>query len=194
MIAQEDKALIECARQRDGKAFTALCMPCVTRLRFFLMSRGANPDDCEDLIQETFLHAWRSIEHFRGEAAFFTWLAKITYNVLVGDYRRRKCRVQAISLDTPQREDGRAFSDLPDPEVDIHADAENRDLVALISWRVHPKKFRILWMRFAEGMSVEEVVWATGRTRSVVKNATTRAKMEARRVLEQKGNVQMWTC
>ena len=184
--------LIERARQRDGEAFSVLCMPCTTRLKFFLMSRGAQPDDCEDLIQETFLHAWRSIEHFRGSAAFSTWLTKIAYNVLVETARRKKCRIQAVSLDAPEFENGQTLSGLPDPDVDIHADVENRELVALISRWVHPSRFLFLRMRFIEGMSLKDVMQATGKNRIAVKNMAMRAKLEARRVLQQKANIRIW--
>jgi len=192
MIAQENMALIDRARQRDSEAFSSLCVPCITRLKFFLMSCGAEEQDCEDLIQDTFLRAWRGIEHFRGDAAVSSWLTKIAYNVLVEDARRKKCRIQAVSLDTPEFENGQTLSGLPDPEVDIHADAENRELVVLISRWVHPKRFRLLWMRFAEGMSVKDVMRKTGENRTTVKSATVCARLNAQRVLEQRANIQIW--
>jgi RNA polymerase sigma factor (sigma-70 family) len=44
----------------------------------------------DDLAQETFLHAYRSLRSFRGDSKFGTWLYRIAYNVFISDTRRRR--------------------------------------------------------------------------------------------------------
>ena len=57
-----------------------------------------NHDDANDLLQNTFMKAWGSIEHFRGEAKLSTWLYKIAINESITFLERERKR-QNISLD-----------------------------------------------------------------------------------------------
>ena len=58
----------------------------------FLAATGADPGEWDDLLQETFIRAFRSLTTWRGEAAFRSWLLSIASNLAKDQYRRRRKR------------------------------------------------------------------------------------------------------
>src|SRR5580698_7859178 len=87
-----DAALLTRARIGDDRhAFGELVRRNQSAVRAALrkLTRG-NQALADDLAQETFLLAYRSLRNFRGDAKFGTWLYRIAYNVFVSDTRRRR--------------------------------------------------------------------------------------------------------
>jgi RNA polymerase sigma-70 factor (ECF subfamily) len=77
-----------------------------------------NPAEAEDLTQDAFLQVFRKIQTFRGESGFSTWLHRVTVNVVLMRFRRKKHA--EISLDQP--------SDVSDGDRPIHLDPGQDDL------------------------------------------------------------------
>ena len=50
----------------------------------------ANEEDARDVVQETYLRAWRGLDRFRGDSRFTTWLYRITANTAYSHLQRRK--------------------------------------------------------------------------------------------------------
>jgi RNA polymerase sigma-70 factor (ECF subfamily) len=67
----------------------------------FLAAAGADAGEVEDLVQETFIRAFRSVDGWRGEAAFRSWLFTIASNLLRDQYRRRKGKTMVSLEDHP---------------------------------------------------------------------------------------------
>lgn len=87
-----DAALIARAQlDGDRQAFSELVLRHQAMVRAALrkLTRG-NRERADDLAQETFLLAYRSLRNFRGDARFGTWLYRIAYNVFISDTRRRR--------------------------------------------------------------------------------------------------------
>ncbi|WP_301098513.1 RNA polymerase sigma factor RpoE [Otariodibacter sp.] len=74
-----DQELVERAQQGDKKAFNLLVIRYQNRVAG-LLTRYVARDDIPDLVQESFIKAYRSLESFRGESAFYTWLYRIAVN------------------------------------------------------------------------------------------------------------------
>jgi RNA polymerase sigma-70 factor (ECF subfamily) len=68
------------ARERDPNGFEQLIAAQAPQLQRMLRRVLGSPSDAEEVLQETFLKAWRAIERFRGEARFSTWLYRIALN------------------------------------------------------------------------------------------------------------------
>ena len=64
-----------------------------------------NVQEAEDLTQEVFIHLFRTIESFRGESAFTTWLHRLTVNIVLMHFRKRRVRSERTteSGDVPVR-------------------------------------------------------------------------------------------
>src|SRR5579864_2654946 len=99
-MEQGDDVALERARGGDRDAFRVLVerhAPAVFRLAYRMTG---NETDAEDMVQETFLRAWREIPRFDGRAAFSTWLHRICANRTV-DFLRSRNRWQPDTSDDP---------------------------------------------------------------------------------------------
>ena len=74
-----DQALVERVQQGDKKAFNLLVSRYQNRVAG-LLTRYISPNDIPDVVQESFIKAYRSIGSFRGDIAFYTWLYRIAVN------------------------------------------------------------------------------------------------------------------
>ncbi len=97
------------AQAGDMKCFEALYDRYKRRVYSLCLQLVRNPADAEELTQEAFLQLYRKIRTFRGEAAFSTWLHRVTTNVVF--MRLRKKRVQEVELQPPLEEDGEQWKD-----------------------------------------------------------------------------------
>lgn len=110
-----------------------------------------NHDDANDLLQNTFMRAWSSIENFRGEAKLSTWLYKIAINESLTFIERERKR-QKISLD--DNEAAVANTITADTELDGDELAQHlHKAIALL-----PEKQRIVFnMKYFDEMKYEEM-------------------------------------
>ena len=74
-----DQALVERVQQGDKKAFNLLVSRYQNKVAG-LLTRYISPNDIPDVVQESFIKAYRSIGSFRGDSAFYTWLYRIAVN------------------------------------------------------------------------------------------------------------------
>src|ERR671936_399142 len=103
MSDAENAALIERARTGDGRAFEQLALHEERALyRHAARILGAGPD-AEDVVQDAFLSAWRSIGSFEG-SSFRAWLFRIVTNRALDRIRARRRRPE-LPLDPPDDED-----------------------------------------------------------------------------------------
>src|SRR2546421_2540484 len=93
-----DAALIAAWQGGDEQAAAELVRRHARALARFLASAGAPDADLDDLVQETFIRAFRSVGKFRGQCRFRTWLLTIGGNVLKDAARRAK-RAKLVPLE-----------------------------------------------------------------------------------------------
>lgn len=101
----------------DQHAFAELVRQHQSQLRYSLRQlTGWDEALADDLAQETFIRAWKSIRQYRGDARFFTWLYRIAYNCFAAHHRARKPE-EAADEEFLERHGGSS-----DPESDLHRD------------------------------------------------------------------------
>ncbi len=88
----EEKDLVSRTLEGDVDAFNCLYRRHHPRILATLIGRTRNRHDAEDLMQVTFLRAYRGLSGFRGEAAFSTWLMQIALNVCTTHLRAKQAR------------------------------------------------------------------------------------------------------
>lgn len=156
--SRSDSSLIEAWRDGDERAATELVRRHAAPLARFLSAAGAGAgEDVEDLVQETFLRAFRRIETFKGVSSFRTWLMTIGSNLLKDSWRRRSRRPE-VSLE------GR---DIVDEAADPQGKAVAGDIAARIGAFVQtlPRMQRdVFLLRAQQGMEYEEISSALGTT------------------------------
>jgi|HubBroStandDraft_1064217.scaffolds.fasta_scaffold03451_3 RNA polymerase sigma-70 factor (ECF subfamily) len=90
---------IRLAQAGDGEAFEFLYQMHCRRVYALCMRMTGNPAEAQDLTQDAFLQLFRKISSFRGESSFSTWLHRLTVNVVLMRFRRK--RHPEVSLDEP---------------------------------------------------------------------------------------------
>lgn len=75
-----DQTLVERVQKGDKRAFDLLVQKYQSRIQKLIARFVRNPADVQDVAQETFIKAYRALENFRGDSAFYTWLYRIAIN------------------------------------------------------------------------------------------------------------------
>jgi len=88
---------IRLAQKGDGAAFEFLYQLHCRRVYALCLRIAKDPNEAEDLAQEVFMQVFRKIHTFRGEAAFSSWLHRLTVNIVLMRLRRKK--LASTSLD-----------------------------------------------------------------------------------------------
>ena len=96
-----DADLVRAWRGGDERGATQLVGRHAQAIARFLAAAGAEAGEVEDLVQETFIRAFRAIDSWRGDAAFRSWLFTIASNLLRDAYRRRKGKTMVGLEDQP---------------------------------------------------------------------------------------------
>lgn len=95
-----EASLIQRAQRGDEDAFATLYQLHKKRVYSVCLQMTKDVADAEDLTQEAFLQVFRSVNSFRGDSAFSTWLYRIAVNTVLMKLRRRKAP-PLVSLDEP---------------------------------------------------------------------------------------------
>ena len=105
--------LVAAANAGDDKAFAALTEPYRQQLQVHCYRMLGSLEDAEDLVQETFVRAWRNRAKFHGDSLYRTWLYQIATNACLDALRRRRRRVLPYDL-VPAGDPGAALPDAID--------------------------------------------------------------------------------
>jgi len=179
--------LVRKAQNNDLAAFEKLVLVYQNKVYALCLQLSGNRDDAQDLAQEAFIRAYRSIGSFRREADFGTWLHRITVNVYL-NFRRKNGKRQVLSLDEPHRgNDGdeiqrEAVSEEGDP-LQALEEKEFRSLVRAALGRLSEEHRVVLVLREIEGYSYEEVSRMLGCSLGTVKSRLNRARDAMRRIM-----------
>jgi RNA polymerase sigma-70 factor, ECF subfamily len=92
-IAADAETAVAAARAGDESAFAALVESYRRELQLHCYRMLGSLEDAEDMVQETFLRAWRRRESFEGRSSFRAWLYKIATNACLDALKRRPSRV-----------------------------------------------------------------------------------------------------
>jgi RNA polymerase sigma-70 factor (ECF subfamily) len=85
-----DDHLVEQAKQGDVEAFAELARRFQQRIHHAILALTGNLQDADDLAQETFMHAYKTLKGFKQQASFFTWLYRIAINLTLNFLKREK--------------------------------------------------------------------------------------------------------
>jgi RNA polymerase sigma-70 factor (ECF subfamily) len=93
-----DIELVARTQAGDARAFDELVMKYSQRLYGLVYNMTSNHEDANDLLQDVFAKAYRSINGFRGKSSFYTWIHSIAVNMTINFLKKRGRRFQ-MSLD-----------------------------------------------------------------------------------------------
>ncbi len=164
MSAEEnDKALVARARKGDRRAFDLLVLKYQHRVQRLIARYIRDPEQVFDLAQETFIKAYRALERFRGDSAFYTWIYRIAVNTAKNQLASDARGGYMVSLNSG----GSDESDEPMMEPEALRDggtpdalAATAELKAAIDRAISdlPEDLRTaLTLREMEGLSYDEI-------------------------------------
>jgi RNA polymerase sigma-70 factor (ECF subfamily) len=167
--------LVQSAQQGDRTAFDELVRLTYTETYTLALRLTNNPEDAADVVQDTYLRAYRSIERFRGEAQFTTWLYRITANCASTQLSKRaRHRHDELDEQTPLPVD---FAALPEAKADAALD--RRDVAAALVQL--PTNLRtVLVLRDIYDLSHDAIAHELGITEVTAKVRLHRARKKLR--------------
>jgi len=180
-----DDIAIGRARRGDRDAFRVLVEQ-HSRAVFRLAYRmTANQTDAEDIVQETFLKAWKQIGKFDGRASFGTWLHRICANCSLDLIRARKRKQDLYPRADDDESDpfARLPSESPSPERLAQSSQISAILVPALNELSEMERTAFV-MRHYEGLGIEEISVALGVQPGAAKHSVFRAVQKLRRALE----------
>ncbi|MDR2709759.1 MAG: RNA polymerase sigma factor RpoE [Burkholderiales bacterium] len=174
-----DQQLVARAQQGDKQAFGLLVAKHQRRLARLLSRLIRDPIEVEDVAQETFIKAYRSLPSFRGESAFYTWLYRIGINTaknhLTASGRRARMSAPFAIQDTASFNGMEPLHDTATPEGELMSKE-----IALTVSRVMeslPQDLRsAIVLREIEGLSYEEIAEVMGCPIGTVRSRIFRAR------------------
>jgi RNA polymerase sigma-70 factor (ECF subfamily) len=183
-----DSDLLERARQGDSAAFPLLIRRYDRYLYRVARSVLQSGEEAEDVIQETFIRAYRGLGDFRGNATLRTWLTRITLNEAL---RRRKQQPSTVNLDALQKaqERGSHSADsrsLTAQDNDPERAAAQHEIRNMLEKAIDdlPAAFRTVFiMRDVEDLSIKDVAEVLGLRVETVKTRLHRARRMLRESL-----------
>jgi RNA polymerase sigma-70 factor (ECF subfamily) len=193
--ATHDTTLVAAAKAGDQWAFVELCNRSSPMLYRVIYPLVRNPADAEDVLQESFLKAFRGLKHFDQRAAFSTWLIRIGINSALLILRKRN----------KYREDSRCrrFNEETAWELDIADNAAGPDELCIqteLVINLHqaiarlPTRLRIvLELQYASGASIQEISAALNISIPAAKTRLFRGRRALRRLLKSQ-NLLLRTC
>jgi RNA polymerase sigma-70 factor (ECF subfamily) len=184
-VSHDDSTLIAQCLAGDASAFGVLVQRYQDRLYNTVYRLVDNPDDAQDVVQEAFLNAYQSLESFKGDALFFTWLYRIAFNTAIS--LKRKQRV-TLSIDTG------TDSDISMEPLDGAEDArpgwaleqaeQERKVHAALA-RLSAEHRAVLVLKDMEGQKYEEMAELLGVPIGTIRSRLHRARLELRQIMEQ---------
>lgn len=171
--------LIQASRQGNLEAFEQLILLHEKRVYTIAYKYMGNHEDASDMAQEALIKAYQSIRSFRGDAAFGTWLGKITANCCLDELRKRK-KMQVSSLDdTLDLEEGSVKKEIEAPMITPEEHAVQQETVQYMQQLIDEMKeeYRlVIILRELEGYSYEEIAQLLSCSLGTVKSRISRAR------------------
>jgi RNA polymerase sigma-70 factor, ECF subfamily len=152
----QDAELIERWKAGDQRAATELVERHASALARFAASCGAR-EEIDELVQDTFVRAFGSLDGFRGDSSFRTWLFSIERRLLLD--RRRAERRRPAGLEIVEDDAATEYNALDELVAD-----EARDRVGKAIQRLTPTQREVFVLRVSEGLSYKEIAETVGTT------------------------------
>jgi RNA polymerase sigma-70 factor (ECF subfamily) len=173
---QDEQSLVHRAQQQDEEAFTELYERYFDKIYRYISLKIGNRIEAEDMTQQVFINALRSISSFKWKGLpFSAWLFRIAHNQVV-DYLRKKTRQPVLVLN----ESITASNDNPQKTTE-----QNMDIEQLVSatGNLTVAQREVIALRFAGELPIKQVAKIMGKSEGAVKALQHSAIVSLRKIL-----------
>ena len=183
-VSADDQRLItECLQGRTA-AFGELVRRYQDRLYNTVYRLVGGAEDAQDVVQDAFLNAYQSLDSFKGDSLFFTWLYRIAFNTAIN--LRRKQRV-ALSIDAGREGRGGAepldTSEFSQPGHALERGEQERRIQEALN-RLSPEHRAVLILKDMEGQKYETMAEVLQVPVGTIRSRLHRARIELRELLQ----------
>jgi RNA polymerase sigma-70 factor (ECF subfamily) len=162
-----DEELAREARAGSRRSFEELALRYKRRLFVYFRPRLGSDQDAEDLVQETFLKLYRNIRHYDPAHRFSTWLYTSANRLAISSYRRKRTAAARLG------------SKVADYSADL-AGQRAGETRSTGLWEaagtLGGNQYRVLWLRYGEDLTIEEIAASIGKSRLAVRLLLHRAR------------------
>lgn len=184
MRDQLDIASVELTAGGERRSFRELYDQFNRPIYNFFANRRFRPEECRDLVQETFFRAFRASNGFRGEAKPSTWLMSIAKNVWLEEERSRsrlKRSAEEVSLETMRGEWGfDAASDEPDRQLRQFLEQEQVKLLQEALEELPNQMRSCIRLRICQELRYREIAEVMQTSIGTVKSQLAEARLRLR--------------
>ncbi len=184
-VSADDHRLIADCLRGQTEAFGELVRTYQDRLYNTVYRLLDNAEDAQDVVQDAFLNAYQSLDNFKGDSLFFTWLYRIAINTAISFKRKQRA---VVSMNAAG-EHGPALdpmdpSEFSQPGHALEQREEERRIQAALN-RLSPEHRMVLIMKDMEGQKYETMAEVLGVPIGTIRSRLHRARMELREILQQ---------
>jgi RNA polymerase sigma-70 factor (ECF subfamily) len=185
-VSAEDQRLIAASLKGDASAFGDLVRRHQDRLFHTVYRLVDNAEDALDVVQEAFLSAYQSLDSFKGDSLFFTWLYRIVVNTAISMKRRRRVvlSIDAARIGSDPQIDPADMSEANRPEHALDQAEQSRRVQKALT-KLSPEHRAVLVMKDMEGQKYEDMADVLGVPIGTIRSRLHRARLELRAILEQ---------
>ena len=176
--AEVDKALVRRVQAGEAQAFNLLINKYQHKLIKLIGRFVHDPDEAQDVAQEAFIKAYRALQDFRGDSAFYTWLYRIAVNTAKNHLVARRRRPPAEDIDASDAEryeSGGALQALSSPEHELLTE-EIGQTVAQAMAQLPEDLYTAITLRELEGLTYEQIAQAMDCPIGTVRSRIFRAR------------------
>ncbi|HLN31487.1 MAG TPA: sigma-70 family RNA polymerase sigma factor [Gemmataceae bacterium] len=184
MNPDDHRLIAECLQGRTA-AFGELVRRYQDRLYNTVYRLVDNSEDAQDVIQDAFLNAYQSLNSFKGDSQFFTWLYRIAVNTAISFKRKRRV-VLAIRSNRPGTGDSEPLdsSEFSRPEHALEKAEQERRIQGALQ-RLSVEHRTVLILKDMEGQKYETMAEVLQVPIGTVRSRLHRARLELRELLQQ---------
>jgi RNA polymerase sigma-70 factor (ECF subfamily) len=167
IATKTDEELAREARAGSRRSFEELAQRYKRRLFVYLRPRLGSDQDAEDMVQETFLKLFRNIRSYDPAFRFSTWLYTSANRLAISSYRKKRIPTGKLDME--------AAVAPADPEFGAAGEAGSSGLWAAAR-TLGGSQYRVLWLRYGEDMTIEDIAVSFGKSRLAVRLLLHRAR------------------
>jgi len=187
-VSADDHQLIAECLKGDSTAFGQLMRRYQDRLYNTIYRLVDHAEDAQDVVQEAFLNAYQSLDSFKGDSLFFTWLYRIAVNTAIS--LKRKKRV-VLSIEAGRSGEGGIepldTSEASRPAHGLEQAEQERRIQDALS-RLSPEHRAVLVLKDMEGQKYEVMAEILQVPIGTIRSRLHRARSELREILERDGD------
>lgn len=181
-MKDRDEQMLERIRAGETQAFGTLVEPYAPRVYSVVLRMTGDRAAAEDLLQDALLQAYRSLDRFRGDCSFYTWIYRIAVNKTLNWIRRTRGKVRFESIDEPlATRDGQVQREIVDCRDNPEARSQQTELGQMLEQAIAalPEGSRIVFtMREIEGTDYADIARLLECSEEAVRTRLHRAKKD----------------